>query len=284
LVGSAGVEMESLLANLQAERTAAADERYRLSMERAEAEYQRREAEQQRRETEEERARILNQARAQARHEVEETQAELARVRTQLRRKLTEEQLGKLRERTRSLEARTANVPTRTRQPSRGAPEPAGIAGPLEVGDTVLVRSMGQRGEVASLANGRGEVEVQLGAMKVRVPESQVERLSRRQARAAEAGAAPAVALPPREPHLSPELQLDLRGWRVEDALEEVERYLDNAALAGMPFVRILHGKGTGALRQAIRQQLARHPLVKSAKSAEAKDGGDGVTIVTLAG
>ncbi|HEX6540879.1 MAG TPA: endonuclease MutS2 [Ktedonobacterales bacterium] len=285
-VGSAGVEMESLLANLQAEHTAAADERYRLSMERVEAEYQRREAEKVRAEIEEERVRILNEARAQARREVEATQAELARVRTQMRRKLTEEQLGKLRERTHRLEERTVPVPTRARASHRAGAEQSadtGIAGPLEMGDTVLVRSMGQRGEVVSLANGRGEVEVQLGAMKLRVPESQLERLSRRQVRAAEAGRPSALSLPSRETTLAPELQLDLRGWRVEDALEEVERYLNNAALAGMPFVRILHGKGTGALRQAIRQQLSHHPLVKSQKSAEAKDGGDGVTIVTLA-
>jgi DNA mismatch repair protein MutS2 len=159
-----------------------------------------------------------------------------------------------------------------------------GITGPLEVGDTVLVQSMGQRGEVVSLANGRGEIEVRLGALKMRVPENQVERLSRRQARALESGGVATLSLPSREPTLAPELQLDLRGWRVEDALEEVERYLNNAALAGMPFVRILHGKGTGALRQAIRQQLVHHPLVKSQASAAAKDGGDGITVVTLAG
>ena len=150
----------------------------------------------------------------------------------------------------------------------------------------MLVRSMGQRGEVVALANGRSEVEVQLGALKLRVPESQLERLSKRQARSAQptgTGAVSTVSLPARPPALAPELQLDLRGWRVEDALEEVDRYLDNAALAGMPFVRILHGKGTGALRQAIRQELAHHPLVKSQKSAEAKEGGDGVTVVTLA-
>lgn len=282
-VGSAGVEMESLLANLQTEHTAAADERYRLSLERTEAEYQRREAERLRAEVEEERIRILNDARAQARREIEEAQAELARVRTQMRRKLTETELSKLREQTRKLEERTAPVPTATRASRRAAAEPERISGPIEVGDTVLVRSMGQRGEVVSMNSGRGEVEVRLGALKVRVLESQLERLSRRQAHAAETRAAAGVSLPPREPTLSPELQLDLRGWRVEDALEEVERYLDNAALAGMPFVRILHGKGTGALRQAIRQQLSHHPLVKSQASADAKDGGDGVTIVTLA-
>jgi DNA mismatch repair protein MutS2 len=283
-VGSAGVEMESLLANLQAEHTAAADERYRLNMERVEAEYQRQEAQKARAEIEEERIRVLNEARSQVRREVEATRAELAQVRAQMRRKLTEEQLTKLRERTHKLEERSAPEASKSQRSQRAATEPVGIAGPLEVGDTVFVRSMGQRGEVVSLLNGRGEVEVQLGAMKLRVPTSQVERLSRRQARAADTGAVPSLALPLRESALAPELQLDLRGWRVEDALEEVERYLNNAALAGMPFVRILHGKGTGALRQAIRQQLSHHPLVKSMASAEAKDGGDGVTIVTLAG
>ncbi|HET9979582.1 MAG TPA: endonuclease MutS2, partial [Ktedonobacterales bacterium] len=286
-VGSAGVEMESLLANLQAERAAASDERYHLSMERAEAEYQRREAEKLRTEAEEERARVLNEARAQARREVEETRAELARVRTQMRRKLTEEQLTQLRERTRALEERSAPVApkTRHRPPAAAAPgaaEPVSISGPLEVGDTVLVRSMGQRGEVVALPNSRGEVEVQIGALKLRAPESQVERLSRRQARMVDARELPSFSAP-REATPTPELQLDLRGWRVDDALEEVDRYLNNAALAGMPFVRILHGKGTGALRQAIRQELSHHPLVKSQKSAEAKDGGDGITVVTLA-
>ncbi len=282
-VGTAGVEMEGLLANLQAERTAAADERYRLTMERVEAEYQRTQAETLRTEIEEERVRVLNEARAQARREVEETRAELARVKTQMRRKLNEEQLGNLRERTRRLEERMAVEGPKMYRPHRtaAATEGAPVVGPLEIGDTVLVRSMGQRGELVSLANGRGEVEVQLGAMKLRVPEGQVERLSRRQARVAETRS---IVLPLREPTLAPELQLDLRGWRVEDALEEVDRYLNNAALAGMPFVRILHGKGTGALRQAIRQQLSHHPLVKSQASADAKDGGDGITVVTLAG
>lgn len=282
-VGTAGVEMEGLLANLQAERSAAANERYRLTMERVEAEYQRTQAEKLRTDIEEERVRVLNEARAQGRREVEETRVELARVKTQMRRKLNEDQLSKLRERTRGLEERMAVESPKSHRSHRAAPETEGapLSGPLEIGDTVLVRSMGQRGEVVALVNGRGEVEVQLGAMKLRVLEGQVERLSRRRARAAETRS---IALPSREPTLAPELQLDLRGWRVEDALEEVDRYLDNAALAGMPFVRILHGKGTGALRQAIRQQLSHHPLVKSQASADAKDGGDGITIVTLAG
>jgi DNA mismatch repair protein MutS2 len=280
-VGSAGVEMENLLEGLQSERAAAADERFQLSMERAEAEHQRREAQRQREETEAERARILNDARALARREVEAVQAELARLRKQARNpNLSEERLASLRERARRLDERTAPTRTPARKPV-AAPEDEREEGALAVGDTVYVRGMGQRGELLSTPDAKGEAEVQVGSLKLRVNAGDLDRLSKRQAHSNETP--PRIATPTRSPEEAPELQLDLRGWRVEDALEEVETYLDNAALAGLSFVRLLHGKGTGALRQAIRQRLAHNPLVQSFASAAPNDGGDGVTIVTLA-
>lgn len=279
-LGSAGVEMESLLEGLQEDRRAAADERYRLSMERAEAEYQRRELERQRAELEERRERVINEARAQARREVESIQSELARIRTEVARKsVTPERLSALRGRTRALEEQAAPLPSRLR-PRIEEPSDDALPGPLQVGDTVRVRSMNQRGELVSAPDARGEVEVQLGALKLRVRASDLERLSRRQARASEER--PLLTLPPRQEVATPDLQLDLRGWRVEEALLEVDRYLNDAYLSGMPFVRILHGKGTGALRQAVREDLGRSPMVKSYASAAANEGGDGVTVVTL--
>jgi DNA mismatch repair protein MutS2 len=77
-------------------------------------------------------------------------------------------------------------------------------------------------------------------------------------------------------------MHLDMRGWRVEEALEELETYLNDAAMSGMRSVRIVHGKGTGALRAAVRERLAHHPLVKSYTSASPQEGGDGVTVVNL--
>ncbi|MBO0793191.1 MAG: Smr/MutS family protein, partial [Ktedonobacteraceae bacterium] len=65
-------------------------------------------------------------------------------------------------------------------------------------------------------------------------------------------------------------------------ALEELETYLNDATLSGLSAVRIVHGKGTGALRQAVREHLSHHPLVKSYTSAPPKEGGDGVTVVKL--
>jgi DNA mismatch repair protein MutS2 len=75
---------------------------------------------------------------------------------------------------------------------------------------------------------------------------------------------------------------LDLRGARVEEALEALDRYLDDAAVAGLGSVTIIHGLGTGALRDAVRDAAAGHPLVRSARPGERGEGGDGATVVSL--
>ena len=77
-------------------------------------------------------------------------------------------------------------------------------------------------------------------------------------------------------------LQLDLRGARAEEALAELDRYLNDAAVAGIERLRIIHGKGTGALRTAVRAALTEHPLVRAHESAGQSEGGDGATIVRL--
>jgi dsDNA-specific endonuclease/ATPase MutS2 len=75
---------------------------------------------------------------------------------------------------------------------------------------------------------------------------------------------------------------LDLRGARVDEALEALDRYLDDASLAGLEQVLIIHGLGTGALRDAVRTQAGGSPLVKSLRPGERGEGGDGATIVRL--
>jgi DNA mismatch repair protein MutS2 len=75
---------------------------------------------------------------------------------------------------------------------------------------------------------------------------------------------------------------LDLRGARVEEALEALDRYLDDAGLAGLAQVTIIHGLGTGALRDAVRTRAGGHPLVTKTRPGERGEGGDGATIVSL--
>ncbi|HEY7126260.1 MAG TPA: endonuclease MutS2 [Ktedonobacterales bacterium] len=287
LLGTTGVQMESLLEGLQADRRAAADERYHLSMERAEAEHLRKQLQTERAKFEEDRARILNEARAQARRELEQVQRQLDQMRVDMnRRRVDLEKVERMRARVSGMEGRLAPVPEPKRRAVQPAAEEAAVSGPLEVGDTVLVRSLNQRGELVSLPDSKGEVEVQLGLLKVRVLLENIERLSKRQARAEEPrtsrASLPGISLPDLGAREVPDMQLDLRGKRVEEVLERVDQYLHDAYMVGMPFVRLLHGKGTGALRQAIREQLAHHPLVRSFAPAAANDGGEGITVVTL--
>ena len=77
-------------------------------------------------------------------------------------------------------------------------------------------------------------------------------------------------------------LQLDIRGARAEEALAVLDRYLNDAAVAGVGRLRIVHGKGTGALRTAVRAALSEHPLVRAHEPAGPSEGGDGATIVHL--
>jgi len=282
-LGAAGVQMEGLLRDLEQERDAAADERQQLEQERVQAERDRADLAEQRRRMEEERVRILDEARAQARRELEAVVGELAQVRAQARRDdLTREGLDELRKRTRRMEDRMAPVPrpARRRPAAEAAAEPAdeGLDGPPRVGDAVEVLSLGQVGEVLDLSADGEEAEVQMGSMRVRARARDLRRVRRR---AAEVGERSVLVLrPPDRGFVAP--QLDMRGSRVEDALEELETYLNDAVMSGVSSVRILHGKGTGALRAAVREHLARHPLVQSSEPAPQREGGDGVTIVKL--
>jgi DNA mismatch repair protein MutS2 len=215
------------------------------------------------------RRQLLGEARAQVQRELEAVRAELRALSAGLATEtLTQEWLRQASKRVRELERQVRSTPPPT------PPRPA--AGPLEVGDTVLVTSLGQTGELAGLEG--DEAEVQVGSFRLRTRAGDLE-LRHRAPRERSAGAAPVrVATPP-----SPGMELDLRGQRVEEALPRLDKYLDSAYLAGLPSVRIIHGKGTGALRQVVRDLLAQNPLVASHRSGEREEGGEGVTVAMLA-
>jgi DNA mismatch repair protein MutS2 len=87
---------------------------------------------------------------------------------------------------------------------------------------------------------------------------------------------------PVRPMYPSPGMELDIRGVRVEDGIEQLNRYLDSAYLARLPFVRIIHGKGTGRLREAVRQSLSASKQVRSWEEGKDGEGGPGVTVAHL--
>ena len=157
----------------------------------------------------------------------------------------------------------------------------------LKSGDRVYVRGISQPVEVISAPDkpsGSGQaqrVEVLLGTMRAKIPVYQLHSLAEGHPAAARQGVYldRAENRPPTPRRPDPEM--DLRGLRVDEAVARVDTALNDAALDGAGMVRIIHGKGTGALRRAIREYLADHPLVESAAEGEGP-GGDGVTVAQL--
>ena len=148
----------------------------------------------------------------------------------------------------------------------------------VSVGDTVKVLSYGQQGVITKkLAD--HEFEVQIGILKVKVTDRDVEKISTQAApKKAERAVRSSRGL--RSTRASSEL--DLRGQRYEEALTNLDRYIDSSLLAGLNTVIIIHGIGTGAIRNGVQQYLKRNRHVKSYNYAPANQGGTGATIVHL--
>ena len=143
------------------------------------------------------------------------------------------------------------------------------------------LRSLDVEGVVTELL--QNDVEVQVGKMRLKVPTHDLRR-SEKQSLVTSDELEPAGSIRI-EDHMmfaSPGAELHLRGMRVEDAVVKLEQYLDSAFAAGLPYVRIVHGKGTGTLRQVVRKILSESTLVKSWEEAMHNEGGEGVTVAHL--
>jgi DNA mismatch repair protein MutS2 len=119
-------------------------------------------------------------------------------------------------------------------------------------------------------------VEVQVGSFKVRRPQGDLRRASRPEERRSSPPVQATVTA------RSAPLEMEIRGMRVADVEDTLDRYLNDAYLAGLPFVRIIHGKGTGRLRQVIREALKNSAYISTFEEGGDKEGGEGVTIAHL--
>jgi DNA mismatch repair protein MutS2 len=151
------------------------------------------------------------------------------------------------------------------------------------LGERVTVRSLNAEGLVTAL--GESDAEVQIGTVRMRARLSDLVRKSQEKQ---DAGNEKRVAKENSSTHISsratssPGMEVDLRGLMAEDALDKMERYLEQAFLSGLPFVRIIHGKGTGRLRQAVREALRGHEYVRAFEEGGDKEGGEGVTVAKM--
>jgi len=272
LLSPAHLQAERLLAEIQKDREKAAADRRAAEAARAQAEAWQRQLAERLRNIEEERNRILTEARWDAEAELEALRQKLRRLFHQVeatpQRQAIEAALEQVQDIARKLPAPP--------QPAITAPSPEGQP-PLVPGQTVWVRSLGQNGVIVSSSSDRGQVQVQVGSFKVWLPLTDLEASSYRPEGQEPGGLEIARS------GSAVSLQLDLRGYRAEDVPPVLERYLNDAYLAGLPYVRIIHGKGTGVLRQVVQDLLEGHALVKEFHLADQREGGEGATVVILA-
>ena len=287
LVAPTENNIEDMLRAIQVERDAARDERLAATREREAAEQSRDAALRRLEEIEDQRLETVERAQREAERLLEEARQQIRRAEHQVS-AAGGDRMAVLRA-AKDVQQAAQQIAARPRRPRRAGDEED--ERPLTVGDRVEVRRLNAVGQLLTAPNERGEVEVQLGNLRTRANVRDLSRVTRKEAeerfpvrrepRVSYSGtAAPAVTMPPRQ---DVRLELDVRGARADDVLPRVERYLSDAYLAGMPFVRIIHGKGTGVLRQIIRDSLTANPMVQSYESATQSDGGEGATIVKLA-
>ncbi len=223
---------------------------------------------------ESERQQVLSEARQEVQKELDAVRDELTKLRRQVREQRDREtslnalkQLGK----------QVDTVETELQQKEQAASEPSRrqlrrMRDSLEVGDVVRVKSLNTKGEILSLD--KKEAELAVGRLHMRASLSDLELVEKQESDAEEEPEPISVNVSD-----SPGMELDLRGQRVEEGLSQLESYLESAYLSSLPFVRIIHGKGTGRLREAVRQALDRNRYIRSWDEGKDGEGGAGVTV-----
>ena len=291
LVGQDAQQIEAMLAEIRAQTEAARQLRHLAEVERQEAEDYTQQLQHRLAEIDLERRDILDSARQDARREIKKVREEIRALKEQAQAEI-QAQLEPGPEKTRSnnrellpadtwtgiaqqldqletrVEAKIRKTPPETR------PLKPGVFSP---GDKVFIKSFNTIGEVVTVHN--KQLEVQLGRFRATVSAAEAELRERADSHKPEPDQSQ-VKVPAAE---SPGFELDLRGQVTEEALLNLDQYLDQAFLARLPWVRIIHGKGSGALRQAVRQELSNHPMIASYRSGQEGEGGEGVTVAKLA-
>ena len=150
-----------------------------------------------------------------------------------------------------------------------------------KIGDNVMITELNQEVTILSLPDKNKNVQIQMGQLKTKVKQNKLAVLNKnliKRATKAKGLYKKDFAIERR----SLSQTLDLRGYRCEEALDEIEAYLDKASLVNLSPVYIIHGHGTGALKQVIRDYLMNSPYVAKFRAGESAEGGDGVSVVDI--
>lgn len=271
------IRFEDVIANAQYHQQIAEKEHSLAQEARQETIRLRDEAEKLRKELEQKREENLRKAREEAKRivlnakrESEGIISDLKKLRSQGQ-SLAEHEILKLRK----------GLQTQEDSLYEGLAKPAELVGTppkdLKMGEEVMIVHLKTKATVLTPPDTKGDVQVQAGIMKMKVPVTQLRRTQEKTpAKSSQVRAFTQTA------QRTVSMELDVRGKAVDEAIVEIDQYLDEAVLASMGEVSIIHGKGTGILRAGIHQHLKKHPHVKGYRLGIFGEGEDGVTVVTL--
>ena len=280
LLSSDSIRFEDVIANAEFHRQVAEREREIARQASAETIRLRDEAEKLRREIEGKRETAIRKAKEDARRIVEQARRESEGIIADLKRMKKEGSAPEGVNAARRALEKTMDGLAEGIQQKQDDSEPPKTVKP---GDVVKIPTIGSNGTVLSAPNGRGEVDVQAGIMKMKVS---LKNLRLVQASPAESKANKAkqgnISMHTEGLNRVVKLECDVRGMMLEDALLEVDSFLNDAIMGGLAEVSIIHGKGTGVLRSGIQQHLRRNKCVESMRLGTFGEGETGVTIVKL--
>lgn len=275
-VSDEDLRVDSMIASLETDRRDAQQELAHVESLRAKLEGMQRDYEARQAKFDEQREKLLAEARAQASEVLARAEQEAAVIIADLKKLAAEE--GAAVKQHKLIDMRRRLEDAKPAQP-QAKKRSSASQGQLAIGDQVIVLSLNQRGHIVEMIG--KEAQVQLGIMKMKVALADLE-LYQRAAKEAQPKLEKSATTLKRTRDDHAKLELDLRGTNVEEAIIEVDRYLDEAFLANFPTIYLIHGKGTGVLRAGVTEFIRKHKHVKSFRLGAYNEGGSGVTVVEL--
>ncbi len=276
LLSSENIEFEDVLQSIDEDRTKIREYREELEREKADLEKENKRLQSKIKKLEDQKEKILEKSREEAKRLLLNTKENVDIILSEIneaRDKISSENSKKIQEAQDLLRESIKNARDKSELEITKAANPIRE---IKVGDKVRT-SLGNLATVLELPDKKGNVLVQSGIMKMNMPKDSLTRIdvqedtTKNNTRSILKNKATNV-----------KSEIDIRGKNFEDAKDIVDKYLDDAYLSGLKSVRIIHGKGTGVLRQKLREHFRNVKLIKSYKDAEYNEGGDGVTVVTL--
>lgn len=276
------IQFEEILSDIQKNRMATEQEREQAERDKREIEKLKELIIDQKEKTDNEKQSIINQAKQEARRilmdarrDADELMERLKELEKSHQQMLEDKEMMAVKQGIRQRIDELDNQLTESVLPRKGYAKPPEN---LKAGDTVMILNLNRKGTVLNVPDKDGQVQVQAGIMKIKVHVTQL-RLVDEQKELVDTIQSTRVACVKAG---NVKLEMDVRGHDIEEAMVKVDKYIDEAVLAGLHEVSIIHGKGTGALRKGIQDFLKTHAHVASFRLGKYGEGETGVTVVTL--